>query len=190
MTWNITRILMVLICASAVAACNQTTAGGRQPMPQTNVEVAGEVCETTALAEEHRTMTSRIGSIESGAPTNYHDDSWTILLEKLNKYRADIDAAYRFVTMNCKAYNLCMQAHRYSEMDCASSRSEWSRSHERFNQLSLDLAKLEMPHRPPHSGKPGDVTILPVPGPGCNTCDIQGGVFATGCCKKCCHDGD
>lgn len=163
-------------------------------MASANTEVAAEVCEINALAEEHHAMMTRIGSIESGAPTTYNDESWTILREKLNRYRAEVDATYRFVTSNCKAYSLCMQAHKYNEVDCASSRAEWTKSHERFNQLALDLAMLEVPPPPHHPGPhhppcSGDHCNHP-PAPCQSNCNIQGAVFSTGCGSSCKTDGD
>lgn len=187
--WTKSSLVLVLAAALAIAACNQTTGGGPPRMAQTSTEVAGEVCEINALAEEHHAMTSRIGSIESGAPTDYNDESWTILLEKLKNYRAEIDATYRFVAMNCKAYNMCMQANKYVETACSQSRGEWSKSHDKFNQLALDLAQLEVPpHHPPHKPcGPGCKPPVSTCGSGCN---VQGGVFSTGCSPGCKSDGD
>ena len=194
MMWRFAKLLAALASVVTVVACDHH----RPKPPMASVAVAAEVCETNALAEEHRTLTNRIGSIESGAPTEYHDESWTILLQKLNNYRAEIDATFRFVTANCKAYNLCMQVHRYNEMECGNSRFEWSRSHEKFNQLALDLAKLEAPKNKPQQpihcqgsncGHPCGSNCNNPP-PACSPCNIQGSVFSTGCSSNYCKDHD
>lgn len=184
------KFLMAVAFVTGVAACNPTHG---TPRPTQSVEIAREVCEVTALAEEHRTLTTRVGSIESGAPTNMRDESWTILMEKLRQYRAEIDATYRFVTSNCTTFNLCMQSHHYNEADCAGSRIAWTDSYSKFNQLALDLARLEQHHPRPSPGAPGTPPSCSkncgsVPPSDCRAvkCNVQGAVFSTGCC----YDGD
>lgn len=187
-------IAVTAIFLTGLAACNPH--GEYRMQPRQSVEVAKEVCEINALAEEHRTLTTRIGSIERGGPTEMRDESWTILMEKLQKYRAEIDATYRFVTSNCTSYNLCMQSHRYREMECVGSRNAWTDSQAKFNQLALDLAKLERPvhpegpgsRRPPRGKCPSDCGTQPPAPRDCRAvkCDVQGAIFSTGCC----YDGD
>ncbi len=182
-----TTMLVALVCAIGLVACYKH---GPDPKPHAHhsVEIAKDVCVVHALAEEHRTLTTRVGAIESGAPTTMRDESWTILMEKLRQYRAEIDATYRFVTANCTTYNLCMQTHHYREMECAGSRQAWTDSHTRFNQLALDLARLEKGHHPnhPHRGNPGKhcTSDCNIPPSDCRAvnCNVQGAVFSTGCC--------
>jgi len=124
-------------------------------------------------------MMTRVGTIESGAPTNERDEGRTILFAKLMEFRAEIDASYRFVTANCNNYNMCMQAHDFEEHFCGDSRRAWMGSHERFNYLAIKLAELE---RHPHHRR--DKQHPPKP-PG-NGCDCEGSIFTDGCC----YDGD
>ncbi len=180
---------MATAFVTGVAACNPTDKAQR---PTQSVEIAREVCVVTTLAEEHRTLKTRIGSLESGAPTNLRDESWTILMEKLRQFRAEIDVTYRFVTSNCTTYNLCMQAHHYTEADCAGSRIAWTDSYTKFNQLALELAKLEQHPKQGPGNPPGKPTCSQncgkVPPSDCRAvnCNVQGAVFSTGCC----YDGD
>jgi len=174
MVWNLTRVFGSVVLALLLFGCEHRE--GVKPRP--NVEIAKNVCEVTALAQEHRTLTTRIGNIENGAPTNYTDEAWTILREKLSKYRAEIDATYRFVTSNCTSYNLCMQMHNYSEQACASSRVEWTRSNERFNELSVELAKIDVPNKTKRKDPDRNRDDH------CRSrCNLQGSVFSTSCCK-------
>jgi hypothetical protein len=184
-----TVFIVTFFGAIALAACRT----GPEPVPhlQSSVEIAKQACEIHALAEEHQTMMTRVGAIEAGAPTTISDSGETILMEKLKQYRADIDATYRFVTSNCNNYNLCMQMNHYREIECASSRAAWTTSHERFNQLALELAKLEVPPHgqpPHHPHHPCAGTHCKAPRNDCNAnkCGDSIGLFSTGCC----YDGD
>jgi hypothetical protein len=180
MSWNGTAIATALVGALALAACYQ---GPRTPPPVVHsVEVAKEACEVDTLAEEHRSIMSRVGTIESGAPTDIKDEGRTILLAKLLEFRAEIDASYRFVTANCNNFNMCMQAHNFQEPFCGDSRRGWMESHERFNELAIRLAELERHHH--HGGwpkKPGGGPEHPD-----KSCECDGSVFTHGCC----YDGD
>jgi hypothetical protein len=105
----------------------------------TPVAVAKQACEITGLAEERDVLMRTIDADypESGSAATEH--RWTIMRDKLQEYRAEVEASYRFVTASCNSYNLCMENNRYHEPSCAQTRNAWVSSQEKFNQLAMTL---------------------------------------------------
>jgi hypothetical protein len=182
---------LAVIGVLALTACRPHGGGDdRPPRAARSVEIAKEVCEVNALAEEHRSVMTRVDTLEGGIPERERDERWTILMQKLRDYRAEIDGAYRFVTANCKTYNMCMLTHHYEEGRCEGSRDAWMESHQRYNDLAIRLAELERRHhhwkkgpRPTSCGF-GCPPAPPPPGP-CDDydCDPMGSMFSSNCCR-------
>jgi hypothetical protein len=166
MKWNgLMTITFAALVALALAGCDHTK--GKAPPPKVSTETARQVCEIDSLAREHQVLITSIG-LEK-------DASNTIASQKLKDFRGEVDASYRFVVQNCNNYNMCMQSHDYNEPSCDTSRTAWTESHRKFNELTSRLAEIEA-HHPP-GGKPSKPRP---PKGGCN-CDE---VFTTGCCNE------
>jgi hypothetical protein len=184
-------IPILLIAATTVAACKTVA----QTAPERSVLVAKQACEIDALAQEKNEMattlsvvTDRVGKrVEKGSTQRY-----TILAQKLQQSSGEVEASYRFVTANCNSYNLCMAENHFDERMCMGTRNAWQLSHERFNQLAVELKEIEnwpdevIVERVPEK-KPCD-RCRPLPPSDCRAvkCNVQGAVFSTGCC----YDGD
>jgi hypothetical protein len=181
--------LGAVFVAFALTACRPYDKGDHHPpRAARSVEIAKEICEVNALAEEHRSIMSRVETLEGGVPERERDERWTILMQKLRDYRAEIDGSYRFVTANCKSYNMCMLANHFQEGQCDASRSSWMESHRRFNDLAVRLAELERHHRPWKGPKPchgGGCDGPSWPPAPCRDrdCDVMGDVFSSNCCR-------
>ena len=140
---------------------------------QTNVAIAKQACEINALAEERDALISSFETKDPDKAPYSSDRRRTILSEKLQKYSAEVEASYRFVTANCNSYNLCMENTGYSEAACDRSRLAWIESHAKFNALAERLASMR---RESGGGGAGN-------GRNCGEeCRTQGGVFSTDCC--------
>lgn len=168
--------LALVLTAAGIAGCKTTTATST---PATSVAVAKQACEINALAEERDAMVSTINTAAPEQGASAQDHRWTILKEKLRPYSAEVEASYRFVTANCNSYNLCMDMNGYNEHACADSRRAWVESHAKFNELSIAISDVKHGHGGHGGHKPGGDCHR-------SDCNVQGGVFATGCC----HDGD
>lgn len=184
-------IPVLFLAAMGISACKTVA----HSAPERSVLVAKQACEIDALAMEKNEMnktltvvTDRVGKhVERGSAQRY-----TILQQKLQQYSGEVEASYRFVTANCNSYNLCMAENRFDERMCMGTRSAWQQSHERFNQLAIELKEIEhwpveviverVPEKQPcHHCRPR-------PPSDCRAvnCNVQGAVFSTGCC----YDGD
>lgn len=150
----------------ALAACKHTPVA---PPLKVHVSTAKQVCEIDSLAKEHKVIIDKFGLVK--------DKSRTIAEEKLLEFRGEVDASYRFVVEHCNNYNMCMQAHDYNEPSCDSSRTAWTESHRKFNELTERLARIDAHHGAGPGHKPGKPKK---PAGGCN-CDE---VFTTGCCNE------
>ncbi len=129
-----------------------------------DAHVAKQMCDVAPLAEERDTDLRMLdnyahsvgvvvgvyvgpvgGGAGAGVGTNESGDSdvehrHTILEDKLERYRAEVDAGYRFVTMNCTAYNFCLE---HNAEGCEGPRRALLESQDKFNHLALDLARIE-----------------------------------------------
>jgi len=191
MRWNKTAVALAVLGALALAACRPHGGDGPpEPRAARSLEIAKGVCEVDALAEEHRSVMSRVETLEGDIPERERDERWTILAQKLRDYRAEIDGAYRFVTANCKTYNMCMLTHHYEEGRCADSREAWMVSHARYDRLAIELAELES--RRHHHRRSKDTKKCgfdcayeqPPLGPCRDTdCDPMGSMFSSSCCR-------
>lgn len=133
-----------------------------------DAHVAKQMCDVAPLAEERTTDLQILNEVARSAGVNFSVDvnagpigagagvgvgagtsasgdidtehRQTILQEKLYKYRAEIDASYRFVTMNCTAYDFCLE---HGVERCEPQRESLLKSQEEFNKLALDLEKID-----------------------------------------------
>lgn len=173
---NVKMIVAAILAAGVLIGCVNVPSAPR------GVLIAKQACEINALAEERKAMVNSISAANNLYPRQYQrteEQRYTILQEKLKAYSGEVEASYRFVTANCNSYNLCMEQNRFDETRCSESRKAWTDSHAKFNELAIAINDATKPwgHKKPghHHG-------------GCkrSDCNVQGGVFATGCC----YDGD
>ena len=169
-----------------VTAC--TTPPHGVPPPEQSVQTAKQACEVNALAEEHYELLKTYMTLRDDPVMNKSQDStderWTILSEKLEKYRGEIEASYRFVTSNCLTYNMCMAQNQYNEHACVESRQAWEESNRRFNELAIALNNLKKSQlSTSHGNGCGDSSCTPKPVCDPKACEYPGSVFSN-CCSS------
>lgn len=128
---------------TAVTGCVTPTEKNRFQL-----EVSQQVCNIDALAEEKSTALAVTNSSRHSIAAyqnkhgTYEEQTDTILLNKLNRYDAEIEASYRFVTQQCGAYMRCIERNGHNEWSCKRSEARWSQAQERFNDLSLEIREI------------------------------------------------
>jgi len=171
--------------------------------------VAEGSCDVDALAEEKRTSLASINQSlysireHQNKAGTYEEQTYTILEDKLNRYSADLEASYRFVTQNCTIYSRCLERQDHDEWQCKRSEERWSQSQERFNQLVLGIREIDaevaklaiLASKKKHKRKRKrchdhdcdydrdchDRDCYPKPRPKSGCCDTINGIF-TDCC--------
>ncbi|TGY87927.1 hypothetical protein E5163_13530 [Marinicauda algicola] len=109
---------------------------------------------------------ARIETRESVSERPYGPQTETV--ELVHAFAADLDAAYRFATSSCQAYQMCMQNQGYEEAACMSTAQQWQDARRDFTALSGRLAEIRLaitqtchgcvrvpaPHHRPHYRDP------------------------------------
>lgn len=128
------------------------------------LEVANQICNIDALAEEKKTILAVANDYtKSVAPYqnktgSYTENTETIVAEKMLTYEAEIEASYRFVTQRCGAYMRCLERNLHNEALCAGLESSWAESQTRFNELAKEirLASQKQQSNGNGAGKPSE----------------------------------
>jgi len=192
MTWQRLTIAASLLAAGlSLWACTVAPVVPRDPVV-VEAHVAKQMCDVAPLAEERDTYIRSVDDMERstgvGAGVNLNvgpigaganagvgttvsqsgdsdtEHRYTILHEKLRDYRAEIDASYRFVTMNCAAYNLCLE----HGAPCDAQRGALLESQDKFDHLAVELAKIDKgDHEHKHHRVEGYAEKLGVMSDGC-----------------------
>lgn len=112
------------------------------------LEVSQQICNVDALAEEKKTSLATTNDYKNSIAAyqnkfgTYEEQTDTILMEKLNRYEAEIEGSYRFVTQQCGAYMRCLESNGHDEWRCKRAETRWSEAQGRFNQISWDVRTL------------------------------------------------
>ncbi|MFW6300225.1 MAG: hypothetical protein ACOC20_04820 [Oceanicaulis sp.] len=85
---------------------------------------------------------ARIESRETVTTRPYGPQTETV--ELINAFTTDLDAAYRFATSSCQAYQMCMQNQSYDEAACINSADQWRDARREFTGLSSRLAEIRL----------------------------------------------
>lgn len=174
----VTVALTAIVGVLGLTACYHTN--------KVRVDVAHDACEVNAIAEEHKSLTQRVEKLEIETSERETDERWTILLEKLKQYRAEVDASYRFVTSSCRNYNMCLQANGFDDYRCRDLRQAWSQSQVQFNDLAVKLAQIEKPVVAPNPTPRDGGTKDRCRSGRCpaDNCNVEGSVFTTSCNRR------
>ena len=141
------KMLMASLAVTiAATGCNTT----RYPVnyvviPDDNELVAqAQSCNVDALAEEKNSYLASTNNSRWYLSQNevYGENTRTILTQKLNRYEAEIEASYRFVTQSCNVYMRCLERNGHNELQCKRSGNQWQASQIRFSQLSRDIREI------------------------------------------------
>ena len=133
-------ILITTAIATGVTGCVTPTEKNRFQL-----EVSQQICNVDALAEEKSTTLAVTNSSRYSIAAyqnkngTYEEQTDTILLNKLNRYDAELEASYRFVTQQCGAYMRCIERNGHNEWSCKRTEARWNEAQDRFNDLSLEI---------------------------------------------------
>lgn len=181
------RLVITLLILS-ICAC----ASPRHAQDRYDIQSAALICDVDSLATERertRVVTNQTRKDIMGTPDERTRDE-TLLLEKLSKYDAEIEGAYRNTVMFCKAYARCMEANNAQEFMCTTSASNFKEASKNFNALSVKLRELKRPKivkvvKPaPNPPAPSTRAEPPCPKPNCHPCPC---CHPSGGCPKNCH---
>lgn len=85
---------------------------------------------------------ARIETRETVTERPYGPQTETV--ELVHAFESDLDAAYRFATSSCQAYQMCMQHQGYQETACMSTAQQWQDARRDFTALSGRLAEIRL----------------------------------------------
>jgi len=108
-------------------------------------DVAEQICRVDALAEEKDSYLSITNDSKTSIAAfqnkygSYDEERHTILMQKLLRYEAEVEASYRFVTQNCGAYMRCLERNKHDEQKCTRTESRWARSQQNFSNLAVQI---------------------------------------------------
>ena len=136
-------ILLIAGVAMTASGCVHPTERNRF-----DYEVSQGVCNVDALAEEKQTSLNvmneskrSIAAYQNKTGT-YEEETYTVLENKLYRYEAELEAAYRFATQNCGAYMRCLERNKLDEWSCQRTEERWAESQQRFADLVVDIRNI------------------------------------------------
>ncbi|MFY0638406.1 hypothetical protein [Maricaulis maris] len=147
-------VLLLLVSATALAACGEHTSGQRPapppvihrappPPPPDTVSPAIAMCLVDTLAEQRLAMLDEVHgyreaiNAEAMTGANVAD---TRTQEIIAAFETDLDASYRFATASCRTYNRCLEENGFQEGACQDTAALWHDGQDRFHDLSESLA--------------------------------------------------
>ncbi len=146
-------VMMMLVSATALAACGEHTSGQRPPPPPVvhrapppppdTVSPAIAMCLVDTLAEQRLAMLEEVHGYREAiradamAGANVAD---TRTQEIIAAFETDLDASYRFATASCRTYNRCLEENSFAEGACQDTAALWHDGQDRFHDLSESLA--------------------------------------------------
>lgn len=146
-------VMMMLVSATALAACGEHTSGQRPPPPPVvhrapppppdTVSPAIAMCLVDTLAEQRLAMLEEVHGYREAiradavVGANVAD---TRTQEIIAAFETDLDASYRFATASCRTYNRCLEENSFAEGACQDTAALWHDGQDRFHDLSESLA--------------------------------------------------
>ncbi|MEL7113367.1 MAG: hypothetical protein AAGK93_10595, partial [Pseudomonadota bacterium] len=125
----------------ALAACEMQQKPPLDPLPPFE-DAAGpsaqQLCEVTALAEERK---SAISTVE-GASTDGWEEGQTFLSNKLERYEARMEIAYRSMVSSCNLYANCLDRNDGVESSCNRSGTSYDKARGQFFAMVSEADRL------------------------------------------------
>lgn len=145
-------VMMMLVSATALAACGHTTpvqnpppqiVHRAPPPPPDTVSPAIAMCRVDTLAEQRLAMLEEVHgyreAIRADATTSANVAD-TRTQEIIAAFETDLDVSYRFATASCRTYNRCLEENHFEEGACQDTAALWHDGQDRFHDLSESLA--------------------------------------------------
>ena len=187
------RVLVLLTACAALAACEttNTTPPAPPPVPVVDRDASRRICDVDSLATMKASYLEQSTQITlPNRSTDEQRTSTTIdryerattdsaVLEKMKKFRAEVDAQYRAVVSSCRAYIECMEHNSYNEASCKSLQRRWEIAEARFAGLAVRLREISASTAPRASSSG---SRPPKPSNACNNQCSQVGTVFTDCC--------
>lgn len=111
--------------------------------------VADQTCEAQYSGDRQNFLSAiqTVIASNNGAPSGNN--------VPLDRFRAEVSAAYNTVVARCKTHTNCLEVHRYDEAKCYISSYDRKDAERRFSDLSLELRQIEAKLRRQHVRKKG-----------------------------------
>ena len=141
-----TPFLVIAALAMALAGCAdiQTTSvysrysrGMTQPTIDQRVDVAAKTCDSKYEAKKQNFLSAAQTKLASSPiPLNPNR-------APLERFRAEVDAAYNNVVSRCKAHINCLEVKFYDEAACYMSANDYNNAERDFKELAIRLREIE-----------------------------------------------
>lgn len=120
---------------------NKTITSPASPSVDERRTVAAETCEAQYQYDKQNYLSAIERVI---ADTAYYPDITSV---ELDRFRAEINAAYNAVVMRCKTHMHCLEVQRYDEAKCYISASDRKDAERRFSDIAERLREIETDSR-------------------------------------------
>ena len=148
MTKPVQRILVSFIATpSLLAACThdvnvtkQTLGGPSYATIDERTKIAGSTCEAQYKKDRQNYLSAVQAIIASGRVLPNATNA------PLDRFRAEVNAAYNAVVMRCKTHMHCLEFQGYNEAACYMAASDRKDAERRFSDLAEDLRRIEREH--------------------------------------------
>ncbi|MEO1240508.1 MAG: hypothetical protein AAFX54_01245 [Pseudomonadota bacterium] len=143
------RKCLVMIAATAVslAGCThdvnvtkKTVGGSPYASIDQRTNVAANTCDAQYKKERQNYLSAVQAVIASGKALPNAASA------PLDRFRAEVNAAYNAVVMRCKTHMHCLEFQRYNEAKCYMAAGDRKDAERRFSDLSEDLRRIEREH--------------------------------------------
>jgi hypothetical protein len=111
--------------------------GLTQPSIYERTDVAANTCDAQYIKGKQNYLSAVQSVIASGHALP------NAATAPLDRFRAEVNAAYNAVVMRCKTHMHCLEAQHYNEALCYMAASDRKDAERRFSDLSEDLRRLE-----------------------------------------------
>ena len=138
-----TNIIISVVAALIASGCQHTDKSGPivvYPPSQSLADrqsVAAQTCEAQYQRDRQNYLSAVQTVIASGRALPNASNA------PLDRFRAEVNAAYNTVVMRCKTHMHCLETHNYNEAACYMSTTDRKDAERRFADLSKDLRRIE-----------------------------------------------
>ena len=133
-------LAMITASAAVLSGCKQQLPTS-YPLPYPSIaqrsNVAADTCDAQYVKHKQNYLSAVQSVIASGQSLPNARNA------PLDRFRAEVNAAYNAVVMRCKTHTHCLEVHNYNEAACYMAASDRKDAERRFSDLSEDLRRIE-----------------------------------------------
>lgn len=138
--FTVTASLFTAACAHDVNVTKQTIGGPSYATIEQRTKVAGSTCEAQYKKDKQNYLSAVQAVIASGRALPNATNA------PLDRFRAEVNAAYNAVVMRCKTHMHCLEFQGYNEAACYMAAGDRKDAERRFSDLAEDLRRIERDH--------------------------------------------